>query len=368
MTTQADTISCQNCSADLKYDPSSQSMKCKNCGSINEISLEENTSFLNENSFDEFENEMLADQVETKVVQCKNCSAQFDVRTEEQTADCAFCATPYVMDQLQTIQMHKPSAVLPFAIADRQARDHFKEWIDGLWFAPNDLKKYASTVGKLQGIYYPYWTYDCETDTTYTGKRGDYYYETETYTTTNDEGESVQKTRRVRRTRWSYASGRVHNSFDDILVPAHGSLDREILDELEPWKLQDLKPYDEQFLQGFKVLNYNVTMRQGFQEFATPKINDAVDSTIRSDIGGDEQRINHTNMDMSDQTFKHLLLPVWVSSYKYGDRVFNIIINATTGEVQGERPWSWFKIISLALAVIALFASVLFAFHYFQSR
>src|SRR5262249_11997487 len=58
-------------------------------------------------------------------------------------------------------------------------------------------------------------------------------------------------------------------------------------------------------------------------------------------------------------TFKHLLLPVWVAVYRYRDKVFRILVNARTGEVQGERPYSWVKIALLVLAILLIGAVVL---------
>jgi hypothetical protein len=71
--------------------------------------------------------------------------------------------------------------------------------------------------------------------------------------------------------------------------------------------------------------------------------------TIRKDIGGDQQMIHYTNTTYNDPTFKHILLPVWISAYRYNQKIYQFIINARTGEVQGERPYSKIKI---ALSII----------------
>ena len=63
----------------------------------------------------------------------------------------------------------------------------------------------------------------------------------------------------------------------------------------------------------------------------------------KSDIGGDEQRVRRTN-PISDVTFKHILLPVWLAAYKYRGRTFRFVVNGRTGRVQGERPYSAWKI------------------------
>ena len=70
------------------------------------------------------------------------------------------------------------------------------------------------------------------------------------------------------------------------------------------------------------------------------------------DIGGDHQTIEGLQTRHDKTTFKHVLLPIWISSYRYGDGTYRFLVNARTGEVQGERPWSWIKIALGAIAVV----------------
>ena len=60
--------------------------------------------------------------------------------------------------------------------------------------------------------------------------------------------------------------------------------------------------------------------------------------------------------DYRNITFKHLLLPVWISAYQFQNKTFRFLVNARTGEVQGERPWSWVKIMVLVSAIVAVIA------------
>jgi len=201
----------------------------------------------------------------------------------------------------------------------------------------------------------PHWTYDANTTTDYTGQRGEYYYETQWYTDSNGN----RRSRQVRKTRWYYASGRVFNSFDDLLVLASESLPRKYAEKLEPWDLDGLMPYQEEFLSGFKAENYSVDLATGFQT-ARDMMEPTINQTIRRDIGGDTQRISSKNVLHDNITFKHVLLPVWVSAFRYDNKVFRFLVNARTGEVQGERPWSWVKITFAVLGAIALVALIVF--------
>jgi hypothetical protein len=163
----------------------------------------------------------------------------------------------------------------------------------------------------------------------------------------------VQRTREVQHTRWYPASGIVLGAFDDLLIPATGSLSNEHLAALEPWDLEQLKPYDPAFLSGFKAQRYQVDLAEGFDR-AKETIAPTIESDIRLDIGGDEQRIESLDTNYYNVMFKHLLLPVYAGAYQYNGKVFQIVVNGRTGEIQGDRPYSVWKIALLVLAVLVL--------------
>jgi len=173
------------------------------------------------------------------------------------------------------------------------------------------------------------------------------------YTERDANGNTVTRTRQVRRTRWSYASGRVQNTFDDILVLASNSLPRKIAQRLAPWDLENFVPYRDEYLSGFVAESYQVDLSQGF-ETAREIMDGFIRQSICRDIGGDHQRIDSVNTQYENITFKHTLLPVWISAYRYRERVFRFLVNARTGEVQGERPYSVWKILLLVLAIVLI--------------
>ena len=255
-----------------------------------------------------------------------------------------------------------PKALLPFRVTLKEGTEAFRRWIRGLWFAPDDLKEYAQAEGRLAGVYVPYWTYDSDTTSFYRGSRGDDYYTSENYTARVN-GRSVTRTRQVRRTRWRPASGTVWNHFDDVLVLAGNSLPRAYAERLEPWDLGNLVAYRNEYLSGFRAERYQVNLAAGY-EMARQIMDTRIRDSIRRDIGGDHQRIDAVKSSYENITFKHILLPVWMSAFRYRDKVYRILINARTGELQGERPYSAWKIAGAVLAalviiaIIAIFASL----------
>jgi LSD1 subclass zinc finger protein len=358
--TGAKQFPCSNCGAMLVWDPGTSSLKCPYCGTENTVPKSEQEKAVpppvqREQDFLAYLQQLAgqADTVEAVTVRCDGCGSQQTLQPGQTAGTCAFCGKAIVA-QTAIKRLIKPQSVLPFKIGREQAIEAFTKWLASRWFAPSNLKLFAERNG-LQGVYVPAWTYDTNTQTWYEGQRGDDYWDTETYTETEN-GQTVTKTRQVKRTRWTWVSGTVLNDFDDVLVLAIRSLPRKA-DALEPWDLASLETYDDRYLSGFLAESYTIDLAEGFG-VAQQKMKPTIDQTIRRDIGGDQQRIDSSQTQYNDITFKHLLLPMWISAYRYQGRVFNFLVNARTGQVAGDRPYSFWKIFFLVVSIVIVIATI----------
>jgi len=345
----AKTFPCTSCGAKLEYSPGSSALKCPYCGQNNELpKVDADVEELD--FYDYFARAAESEESEEKqVVKCSSCNAESTVEGHISLDKCPFCGSKLTA-KARSSRLIKPGAVLPFKVTREQAANSFRTWLGGLWFAPGDLKRQAGTLDGIAGMYLPYWTYDADTNTVYNGERGENYYETEYYEDRDSNGNPVTRTRQVMRTRWYSASGEVSNNFDDVLVLAGRSLPEDIIRSLEPWDLKNLVPYQDEYMSGFRAEAYQLDLGAGF-ESAKAIMDTEVRRTIERDIGGDQQRIHAARTQYDNITFKHVLLPVWISAYRYRGKTFRFIVNARNGQAQGERPWSAVKI---ALAVTAL--------------
>lgn len=353
-------LQCTNCGATLHFAPGTSQLKCTYCGTTNDIVNTDNGPVV---SFDyqEFIDNNTAQQTE-RVVSCKNCGAATTLPAEVNSENCVFCTSPLVLSDIENKQLLKPHYVLPFVVPQQEAFTSFRSWLGKLWFAPSDLSKMVtSSARQFKGVYIPHWSYDADTTTDYEGQRGDYYYQTETYTETVD-GKEITRSRQVRHTRWSYASGTVSNRFDDVLVSASKSLPQKIAARLEPWHMESLVRYNEQYVSGFRSELYQIDAREGLGE-AKKRMDPAIRDTICNDIGGDEQSINRYDPEYYNLALKYLLLPAWISAYKYNNKLYHFTINACTGEVVGERPYSATKIVLTVLAVLAFIIIMIYCFN-----
>lgn len=351
---------CSACGADMVFDPKENSLVCPYCGNKQPIPVSD--ARVEERPYEEYlrpGSDRLAKVAQNAVeVSCTRCGATVTFTPPEVAGDCPFCGSTIVAQPKVADPMVAPEAVLPFSVTQRQANEAIKNWLSSRWFAPNALKKLAYQEA-ISGVYIPFWTYDANTHSSYTGERGEHYYVSEQYTETDAQGNTVTKTRQVQRTRWYPASGTVSRSFDDILIPATKSVSRPRLAQLEPWDLPQLNPYDPAFLSGFKAQRYQVELAEGFEE-AKGIMAPVIESDARSDIGGDEQRVHSVNTSYYDITFKHILLPVYIGAYRFNQKVYQVMINARTGEVQGDRPYSAWKIALLVIFIIIVIALIVF--------
>jgi ribosomal protein S27E len=339
----------------MEFDPEVGKLKCPYCGSTMDVP-QEGLRAIEEHPLEQFLGDALTGHLgqmsaQALEVSCSGCGASVVFEPPEVAGACSFCGANIVTQPKAADPLIAPDGVLPFAIKKVDAHDRVKGWLSTRWFAPSALKRVARPEG-IHGVYLPFWTFDAETESRYAGERGDYYYVTETYWT-NENGRQVQRTRQVRRTRWTPASGQVQVGFDDILVAGSNAVVRKRLDELEPWDLPALKPYEPGYLSGFQAQRYQVDLPEGLR-CARDVMSGEIRDAVHRDIGGDEQRVHSVDTNYFQETFKHLLLPVWIGAYQFQSKVYQVVVNARTGEVQGERPWSAWKIAGLVVAVIAL--------------
>jgi len=330
---------CAQCGSRLVYAPETANLRCVSCGSA--VAIAASDAAVEERDLEAALASGLAMEptLETLSVRCSSCGAQSTLDGAVVADHCAFCGTAFVATASSTRSL-RPHWLLPFRIGLEDARRRFGAWVHSLWFAPNRLKKDAR-AGDIKGMYVPYWTFDAATTSRYTGQRGDDHQETET----SRDGKTTTRTVTV----WTRVQGTVDQPFDDVLVMASRSLPESHADALHPWDLEKLVPYRDEFLSGFRAETYQVPLPEGYEKAKT-RMAAAIRETIERKIGGDHQRIDRVETAYSRTSFKHVLLPIWISSYRFGNKTFRFLVNARTGEVQGDRPYSLVKI---ALAVIA---------------
>jgi predicted RNA-binding Zn-ribbon protein involved in translation (DUF1610 family) len=348
------TFPCQKCGADLTFDPRQQELACPFCGNMQPIALQDGAevveqdleSALNACANRRKEEQRLASG--TQETTCTSCggTVQF-VGTLTATA-CPYCATPIelagVHDSPDRLRV---DGVLAFQVEGDAARKNLSGWIRSRWFLPSELAR-DGIHAAFVGVYLPFFTFDAFTANRYSGMRGEHYYVTV--------GSGKNQTT-VQRTRWYPVAGEFRRFFDDRLESAGSGLPEKQMDALEPWPLKGLKSFAPEFLSGFLARTYDLPLEKCFGS-ARRHMEGEIESEVRERIGGDEQRVLSIDTQWSALTYKHVLLPVWMASYTWRSKPYRVVVNAATGEVQGERPWSGAKIAGFVLLMAALATTI----------
>lgn len=346
---------CEQCGARLTFSAATGELKCPYCSHINII--ERQFSQIIEKDYLQAVKELRhfsESRPKITSLKCPTCAATFDLGEGTHASKCPYCGSA-VVNEVELYRPIRPQALLPFKITKQEAGKLFKEWLQSRWFAPNSLKQYSGEDSTLLGIYVPYWTYDSDTHSRYTGRRGIEYQEMESFTTTVN-GERQTRRRAVTKVRWYPVSGELDRHFDDVLVMATESL----LDRLEHWDLENLVDYDASYLSGFESEVYQVPLDSGFER--SKKIMERhIRKAIKRQIGGDRQQIHTLSTKHTHITFKHILLPIYASAFDFQGKTYQYVINGRNGELQGERPYSVVKIAFAVIVALALAAT----FYYF---
>ena len=345
---------CLSCGGQRIFDPDSQKLKCEQCGAVTELSTPASGSIV------EYDFATAQDRTDSEwnasvhSFQCSSCGAKTVLSAVETSSRCAFCGSPHVADETSVLGI-RPESVVPFKVQRKQANEAFRVWLSKRFFAPAAVKK-EYLQNRISGVYLPYWTYDAGTESDYTAQAGDYYYVTVSRQEMQN-GKSVTVQRQERRIRWRFVSGRYVQAFDDVLVAATKTVETKWLDKLEPFPMEALQPYRPDFLSGFSAERYGIDLKEGFT-VAQQKMDAQIRQGITHSIVADEVRISSVNTRYANITFKHLLLPLWISSYRYGQKTYRFLVNGHTAEVAGSYPISVPKVLLTILAVVAVLVVV----------
>jgi DNA-directed RNA polymerase subunit RPC12/RpoP len=351
------TFPCDRCGADLVFSIGEQSLQCPYCAAIKQIEppaevpiverdylraierlkrLREKTSHDEESSITEH------------AIRCSSCGADVIFQGTLTSSQCPYCASPLQRDNIHDSVSRLPvDGVLPFLVPQTQAAANLRNWVKSLWWAPNEFLKQGAN-GKFNGVYMPYFTYDAATQTRFSGQRGD------TYFVTVGEGNNRRTEQRIR---WSYREGAFNRFFDDVMMIAATKQHLDLVEALEPWPLDQLMSFTPEVLAGFFSRTYDVELEDGFRG-ARQRMEAALSMEVRQRIGGDVQQVDSQQTNYSAVTFKHILLPVWLLAYRYQNKTYQVMMNAATGEVSGQRPYSWVKITFAAMLIAIVVATI----------
>lgn len=340
---------CPSCGGVMDFDPASGGLACPFCGFKQEIAVADRNFTAVELDFNSAEDEENCDWgTTTKTVICKSCGAATVYEQKQIANECPYCGSNQVMEEASGNVM-APGGVVLFKINMQTAAERFKKWIGGKFFCPK-LAKESAKPEAFHGLYVPFWTFDTDTESRYNGEYG--------IDSSYKDKDGNTKTR----TDWYRVSGRYSESFDDVLVCGSSEQKEAMIGALEPFDTKQVVQYKPEYMAGFSAERYTVKMKNAWEK-AKEKIKRIlrrnVESKVRTEKSADSVRNMNINTEFNNITYKYLLLPIWISSFKYNNKVYNFMVNGQTGKVSGNTPISWIKVAITVIVVIAAIAIIM---------
>ncbi|WP_107839363.1 TFIIB-type zinc ribbon-containing protein [Metasolibacillus meyeri] len=339
---------CPSCSASIQFNPANGMLTCAYCGYTEEIPLPEEDvqKVAQELNFQEaMQRNSFQWGQEKKTVICDACAAESIYDALEVANVCPYCGSNHVMESVTDTSL-APNGVAPFAITRQQADERFNKWMKGKWFAPNEAKRSAK-ADAFQGIYLPYWTFDTKTASQYTASYGKHRKVKD-----KDGNERTE-------TDWFKTKGFYQKFIDDHLIRATTRYDAGILRSVEPFQTGQLQSFNQDYLTGYVAERYSIGIEDGWkiaENEIRQKLHDGIVAQIKKQHRADVVKNVHFSTAHSDTTYKYVMLPLWLSSFRYQNKTYQFMVNGQTGKVGGSSPVSAVKVISAIITVLAFIA------------
>jgi hypothetical protein len=351
--------SCPACGAQAEWHAGRQKLICPFCGTESPAVIDRRTGQAVEldlaAALRDLPDSERGWQAARRSVQCQSCRAVMVFEPERVGQNCEFCGSPALVDYQEIRAPIRPLSLLPFKVDLHEARNALRRWWGRQWFAPNRLRR-SALIDMVKGVYIPYWTFDAAARCPWEADAGYYYY-------VNVPGRDAKGRPiviRERRVRWEPASGIIEHRFDDELVPGTRGIPHALLRRIEPFPTGDLVPYDTAFLAGHVVEHYQIVLLEAARA-SEDRMHAQLEQLAAAAVPGDTHRNLRIHPEYSGRTFKHILVPVYLLTYLYGRKAYQVLVNGYTGAVAGGRPYSVWKILGavlLALVAVGIFIAL----------
>jgi hypothetical protein len=245
--------------------------------------------------------------------------------TNENTAAtfCPYCDNPTIIQGRLSGEI-KPDAVLPFRTSQENARKAFLGLCKNKLLLPKGFTS-ENRLEKITAMYVPFWLYDCscQFSGTYKATRMHHW---------SDGNYNYTKTDHFQLRR------RADARFARIPMDGSRKMDDAIMESIEPYDYSGITEFDTAYLSGFLAEKYDVESREG-----EPRIRERVDASMNAMVSQSMMGYATTipvqrSLNISESAAKYALLPVWILTTRYQDKVYTFAMNGQTGRMTGSFP------------------------------
>ena len=253
-----------------------------------------------------------------RVLKCAGCGATFALPPLQVSGACPFCGSAHVVETV-TDELIQPEGVLPFQFDAEAALKHMRTWLDQQRFRPGDLDKRAG-IARPSGVYLPFWTFDL-------GGQMNWH--------------ALVAEQQGRDTKWVPRDG-IHLVYhNDLLVPGTHSLRNDLLKAMSDFDTQALVAYSLDLLADWPVEVYQISLSDASLVARQVALRQAWEQALSHSLAGESVRdLRFDSRGMIIETYKLALLPVWITSYRYKNKRYPLLVNGQTGTISGDVPRS----------------------------
>lgn len=344
-------IKCESCGGNMIFDPLTQILTCEHCG--NKIDFEKNREVREiaiEQAFSQAES-----WEETSVLRCDNCGAVITVDRDEVALNCPYCGTSHIKKTDEIVGV-KPNALYPFLLTKSQATQKARKWAKSRIFSPKKFKKNLEEKN-LHGIYLPCFTFDSQSQSSYSGRLG----ERKTRTVRTKNG-----TRTETYIVWYNVSGVIDMNFDDITISASSKIKAKNFSKIMPYKSDTICVYEKKYLAGFIASHYDKDIKTSWSE-AKSVMEERIRSAILQRYHCDIVDYLNTSTTHNNVTYKYVLLPIYALFYHYGKKDYTVNVNGNTGKTSGNAPVSFLRVLIAILLGVGVITGLWFLFKHFSA-
>ncbi len=338
------TFKCRHCGGDISYSATERQLTCPYCGGSQALTAEEVGQAAPEFEFtlSAMERARYGWGEERRELVCESCGAVVAIAPDALTSTCTFCGSHRVHARDITGAMLRPTALIPFAVDQDRLRMQVADWLGRGWMHPPELRD-VRALREPTGVYLPFWTFDANISAVWKAEVGTV--RTERY---REGGE--WKTRTV--IDWDWRSGRVRLPINDHLVAGTAHVSRVILRKVAPFDLDGLVEYDPGYLAGWQAKAYDVQLQDSWR-IAKEEMRERARRACYSDTGSSHVRNFRMTADFADERWRYILLPVYLASYPFEGRTFQVMVNGQTGKVAGQKPVAWLRVWLVIAAMLS---------------
>lgn len=338
------TYTCPQCGAQTRFEVALGRVACEHCGYV---AAAPTVKLAPAQERFEFTLETLTQSekgwgVTRREMHCSQCNADLTLPEGALTVTCPFCASNQVNVHEAPADTLRPRFIIPFQMLPAALKPKAAEWLGRGWFHPDALK-HSAAPDHFVGVYLPFWVFSARIHSEWKAEVG--YEREESYYDVDDK---EWKTRTV--IDWQWEQGRVTTALDNWLTIGTSKVSRAILSRLLPrFDLRALQAYNPDFLAGWQAQAYDITLLQAWDD-GKAAMREKARQDCRAAIASQHVRNFSMVADFADETWRYALLPVYVSTYKFENKTYQVLVNGQTGAIEGQKPIAWWKVyVAIAL-------------------